>query len=198
LVFRRPNLNHSLLPDPVCSIEQVLEARLLGVIISDKFAFYSLVNYLLSVCSQRMYLLKLLRQQGLPKHELDIVYSAILVNRITYALPAWAGSLTADLINRVNSLLKKCFKYGYNKKCDILSQLLQQADNKLFASLNKPTHCAHYLLPPIKPYVRTLRTRGHSYTLPKCKYSQYKNSFVCHHLYSKVLRLILKLRSIRY
>jgi len=106
LVFRRPNLNHSLLPDPVCSIEQVLEARLLGVIIYSKFAFHSHVNYLLSVCSQRMYLLKLLRLQGLPKHELDVVYSAIRVNRITYALPACAGFLTVDLINRVNSLLK--------------------------------------------------------------------------------------------
>jgi len=38
-----------------------------------------------------------------------MVYSAILVNRITYALPAWAGFLTADLINRGNSLLKKMF-----------------------------------------------------------------------------------------
>jgi len=53
LVFRRPNLKHSLLPDPLCSIEQVLEAPLLGVIISGKFAFHSHVNYLLSVCSQQ-------------------------------------------------------------------------------------------------------------------------------------------------
>jgi len=30
--------------------------------------------------------------------------------------------LTADLINRVNALLKKCFKYGYSKICDTLSQ----------------------------------------------------------------------------
>jgi len=146
-----------------------------------------------------------LRLQAFPKHELDIVYSAILVNRITYALPAWAGYLIADLINRVNSLLKKYFKYGYSKKCDTLSQLLQHADNKLFAwhkpwhkltvlcwralktpinQSTKPTHCAHYLLPPFKPYVRTLRTRGHNYALPKCKYSQYKNSFVCRHVYS--------------
>jgi len=73
----------------------------------------------------------------------------------------------------------------YSKKCDTFSQLLQHADNKLFASLNKPTHCSHYLLPPIKPYVRTLRSRSHNYTLPKCKYSQYKNSFVCRHMYSK-------------
>ena len=27
LVFRRPNLNHELLPDSVCNIEQVLKAR---------------------------------------------------------------------------------------------------------------------------------------------------------------------------
>jgi len=53
-----------------------------------------------------MYLLTLFRQQGLPKHELDIVYSAIPINRITYALPAWTGFVTADLIKRVNSLLK--------------------------------------------------------------------------------------------
>ena len=185
LVFRRPNLNQALLPDPVCNIEQVLEARLLGVIISGKFAFHAHVNYLLSVCSQRLYLLKLLRQQGLPQHELNIVYSAIIVNRLTYALPAWAGFLTADLTSRLNSLLKKCFKYGYSKQCSNLSKLIEFVDDKLFASLNKPTHCAHYLLPPVKPSVRSLRSRGHNYTLPKCKYSQYKNSFVCRQLYRK-------------
>ena len=103
-----------------------------------------------------MYLLKLLRQQGLPKHELDIVYSAIIVNRITYALPAWAGFVTADLTNRINSLLKRCFKYGYSKQCDTISQLMEHADDTLFSSINKSTHCAHYPLPPLKTAVRSL------------------------------------------
>ena len=150
----------------------------MGVIISGKFAFRAHVNYLLSVCSQRLYLLKLLRQQGLLHHELNIVYSAIIMNRSSYILSAWAGFLTADLTNRLNSLLKKCFKYGYSKQCSNLSKLIELADDKLFASLNKPTHCAHYLLPPIKPAVRSLRSQGHNCTLPKCKYGQYKNSFL--------------------
>jgi len=75
----------------------------------------------------------------------------------------------------------------------VTAQLLPHADNKLFASLTKPTHCANYLLPPIKPYVRTLRSRGHNYTLPKCKYIQHKNSLfvaIC------IVRLILKLRGL--
>jgi len=102
LVFRRPNLSHSLLPDPICSIEQVLESRLSGFVISGKFSFLSHVEYLLSVCSQRLFLLKFLRQQGLPQHELNIVYSAIILSRITYTLPVWAGFLTTDLIVLIN------------------------------------------------------------------------------------------------
>ena len=116
LVFRRPNLSHSLLPDPISNIEQVLESRLLGVIISGKFSFLSHVEYLLSVCSQRLFLLKLLRQQGLPQHELNIVYSAIILSRITYALPAWAGFLTADLIARIGSITKGRNSKGRNSK----------------------------------------------------------------------------------
>ena len=187
LVFRRPNLNHSLLPDPVSNIEQVLEARLLGVIISGKFSFLSHVNYILSICSQRLYLLKLLRQQGLPQHELNIVYSAIIVNRLTYALPAWAGFLTADLTNRINTMLKKCFKFGYvgGIHCHTLCKLIKQADDKFFKSLQKPSHCDHYLLPPRKATDRSLRSRGHSYIVPTCKYTLYKNSFICRYLHRK-------------
>ena len=183
LVFRRPNLSHSLLPDPICNIEQVLESRLLGVIISGKFSFLSHVEYLLSVCSQRLFVLKLLRQQGLPQHELNIVYSAIILSRITYALPAWAGFLTADLIARINKLLHKCYKMGYAKQLDDIAKLLDKADTKLFLSLEKPHHCAHYLLPPPKPAIRLMRRRGHNYILPKCKYMLYRNSFISRYLY---------------
>jgi len=93
LVFRRPNLNHLLLQDPVCSIKQVLEARLVGAKISGKFPFHSHVNFLLSVCSQAFTQAPSSTVHVLAKHELDIVYSAILVNCIglTYVLPARAG-----------------------------------------------------------------------------------------------------------
>jgi len=58
------------------------------------------VNY---YCYQRMYLLKIIHQQGLLKHQLDIVYSVVIVvNRLTYALPAVAGFVTAALINMLS------------------------------------------------------------------------------------------------
>ena len=107
---------------------------------------------------------------------------AIIVNRLTYALPAWTGFLTADLTSKLNSLLKKCFKYGYSKQCNKLSQLIEHADDKLLASLNKPEHCADYLSPSIEPSVRSQQSRG---TLPICIYSENRNSLVCLFLYHK-------------
>jgi len=57
--------------------------------------------------------------------------------------------------------------------------------NCLHLSLNQHTVFITSCLLSNLIYVRTLRSRGHNSTLPKCKYSQYKNSFACRHLFSK-------------
>ena len=130
-----------------------------------------------------MFLLKILKQQGIPLEKLNIIYNAIIVSRITYALPVWAGFLTADLTNRINALLAKSFRYGYTKQCNNLSKLISQMDDSFFKSLKYHGHCAHYLLPPPKAVGHNLRQRGHNYQLPRCKYNQHKNSFICRYLY---------------
>ena len=66
VVFRRPNPRLSLHPSPLPHIEQVKVAKLLGVVLSERLHFDDHVFGVLKVCSQRMYLLKLLRAQGLP------------------------------------------------------------------------------------------------------------------------------------
>jgi len=186
LIFRRPNLNLCLIPKPICDIKQVSEARLLGVIISGNFSFNSHVNRLLSVCSQRLYLLKQLQNQGLSLNQLNTVYVAIVISNLNYTLPSWAGFLTGQQTERINSFLKKCYKYGYATSINTIESLTKQADKKFFNSISKSKHCAHYLLPPIKPITRSLRKRGHKYTLPKCTGSYFKKSFICRYLYSTV------------
>ena len=130
LVFRRPNIRLSISwPEPLFNIDQVSEARLLGIIIFDKFNFTSHVNYLLTLCAQRCYLLKVLRQQGLPPRELNTVYNAIIVNILKYTLPTWAGFLTADLTNKINALFRKCHSMGFCLKLNTVSELSDQVDN---------------------------------------------------------------------
>lgn len=185
LVFRRPRLNLSLIPDPICNIAQVSEARLLGVIISGNLSFDSHIKYILSVCSQRLYLLKQLKNQGLYKTQLNIVHSAIILSRLNYALPSWAGYITSEQRNRLNSLLKKSYKFGYTTSLNAIDKQIEESDKTLFRNLSKSNHCAHYLLPPVKPASHSLRSRGHNLTLPSCNTSHYKNSFICRYLYQK-------------
>jgi len=67
--------------------ERVASVKLLGIIFQDNFKMDMHVNFVLSQCSQRLYLLKLLRSQGLSTAQLDQVSQAIIVSRLRYALP---------------------------------------------------------------------------------------------------------------
>jgi len=80
----------------------------------------------LKICSQRTYLLKLLRDQGLPRPYINMVFTAIVLSKIIYALPAWRGFLTEEQIGQVHAFLKRSFKYSF---CDKLYRLVDMADD---------------------------------------------------------------------
>jgi len=52
------------------------------------------------------YLHKILPSQGLSTAQLDQVSQVIIVSRLRYALSVWSGFLSADLINRIQAMLK--------------------------------------------------------------------------------------------
>ena len=44
-----------------------------------------------------MYILKLLRSQGMPIAQLSTVAYSLIIGRILYALPAWGGFISVEL-----------------------------------------------------------------------------------------------------
>jgi len=95
--------------------------------------------------------LKCLKAQG---QAIECCFFLLLsiVSRIIYALPAWGGFLSNDLIAKLDAFFKKAFRWGYS--CDLrrLSVLLHElADEHLFHKMvyNK-NYCIHQLLPPKK------------------------------------------------
>jgi len=58
-----------------------------------------------------MYLLKLLQHQGTPPDKLRVAYSLIVL-RIVYALPAWGGFMSAELIEKVDAMFRRLKKLG--------------------------------------------------------------------------------------
>jgi hypothetical protein len=185
IVFHRPNPRHSLYPDPLVYIDQVHETKLLGVVLNHRLVFNSHVQYIMRQCTQRLYLMKLLRKQGLPSRQLGIVFQAIIVSRIQYAISAWGGFHTADLIQKIDAFFLRAHRCGFCNDVTFAS-LLFAADQTLFKSICKSEHCLHSILPPVKTTQYYLRDRGHEHLLPDFRTALHKKSFLLRHLFQTI------------
>jgi len=56
--------------------------------------------------------------------------------------------LTVEQTNRINALLKRCYRYGYIDKIHCLSDLLNSVDLALCDKMQSKAHCLYPLLPP--------------------------------------------------
>jgi len=80
------------------------------LLLQSNFKMDTHVLSILSQCTQRMYLLKLLKQQGMSQQQLSVIAQSIIVSRILYALPAWGGFLSVELKKTKSMLCFKCLK----------------------------------------------------------------------------------------
>jgi hypothetical protein len=130
-IFYRPNLYHSLCPTSLENIEQLKEAKLLGLIINNKFRFNSHIQLILRQCSQRLCLIKLLRKQGLPAKQLNIVFRAIIISRIQFAISVWGGFIHDKWKHKMDAFLTRANRSGLCTDLKFYS-LLFAADQTFF------------------------------------------------------------------
>jgi len=97
-------------------------------------------------------LLKRLRDQGLNYRQLDIVFQAIVVSRILYALPGWSPFLSQELTGRINAFLKRALRYGFATKILEVNSLLDSASKDLFCNMRRPYQCLFSILPVETPH----------------------------------------------
>ena len=64
--------------------------------------FQTHTEYILTLCNQRLYLLKLLRNRGMCPKQICIVFHALIMSRLMYAFPAWGGFVSVEETNRIN------------------------------------------------------------------------------------------------
>lgn len=184
IIFHRPRPRHPISPPPLIPIQRTTCAKLLGITLSSCLRFSSHVNNILTICSQRMYLLKSYKSKGLAPSYLNIVFNALILSRLVYGLSAWGGYLSVTETKRIDSLLKKCKKYGYTNNLVTLTSLLNNADHKLFNKIQNPNHPLFSLLPPKRNIDKNLRTLGHDFCLPTVQYEMHKCSFIIRSLFN--------------
>ena len=183
IVFHKPNPRTFLMPAPLEGVERVNSVKLLGIILSNNLKFDMHIKSLLSQCSQRIYLIKLLRDQGLCHKKLNIIFQSLVVAKITYALPAWGGFITVALMDQINAFFRRAVKYKMTSKIFTIDELLKNSDRSLFNKICNTNHCLNFCLPEEKSEIYHLRPKGHNFLLPKITSELCKNSFINRCLY---------------
>jgi len=181
LVFHRLCPRRCHVGSPIDGIEQVTHCKLLGIIVQDTFSVDMHVNYILSICSQRsFFLMKRMRDQGLPVKHLNTVFLAVIVSRLLYALPSWGCFLTADLSGKIDAFLRRAHRYGLSVNISTVSELFDSVAQDFFSKIQSPDHCLHSVLPEEKTSSLALRPRRHQFQLPTCIYRLLIYGFVNH------------------
>ena len=125
--------------------------------------------------NQRLYLLYQLRKQGLDIRGLAQISMGLVVAHFEYALPAIAGQILVNDLNRIDSVFAKAFRWQ-------LSSIVPSWQ-KLFHLPSTPpiayTTCFHQE----NIDGRCLCIKGHGRVLPLTKTEWYKNSFLIKCLY---------------
>lgn len=184
IVFHRPHPSKPPSPPPITGVERIMLCKLLGVTLQHDLRFSSHVSELITSCSQRMFLLRSLKGKGLTATNIEIIFNAIIIGRIIYALPVWGSYLTAHDMARIDKLFSRCQKYGYCKAPPTFNALLKHADTVLFKAIQSPLHPLHSILPLKRPLLNLTRFKGHDYAIPNVKFDLYKKSFLIRSLFN--------------
>jgi len=117
IVFHRPASRHLNIPPPLPGIERVTEATLLGTDITSTLSTSVYVNRMLMQINQRLYLLSQLKLQGMYMNvqALQTLFTGVIMSKITYALPSFAGQLTADDRNSIGAISRKAQRRGVSR-----------------------------------------------------------------------------------
>jgi len=180
IIFHRPASRHLNIPPPMPNIERVTQATLLGIDITSTLSTAAYVNRMLLQINHRLYLLSQLKSQGMAVQALHQLFTGLIMSKITYALPVFAGQLTVNDRNRISAISRKALRRGVTHTAFEIKEIIDNFDRNLFSKITHSGHCLHHLLPPktSEHCSYSLRKRKHYYQLPNVEFSLYKNCFI--------------------
>ena len=115
IIFHPPRspIPLSRMPSEIPGVKRVSSLKCLGVVLSHNLSISEHISEILCSCQQSLYALKLLRAYGLNDFNLSLIFTAIVLSKITYASPAWRGLMNANDHVRLESFLRKAKKMQY-------------------------------------------------------------------------------------
>ena len=110
---------------------------------------------------------------------LDIVFSSLIVSKISYAIQLYSGAILQSDKDKINAMFRKGKRWGITSNIYSFDELAVLADTGLLNSVLSGHHCLNHLIPEIKnPPSYSLRPKPITYNLTITKHLGLENSFI--------------------
>lgn len=170
------NPSHSLIIPPLTDVESSC-LKFLGIIFDCNLSWTAHITGLVKLCSQRLYVLRLLRPY-LTDDELLSVYYSFVRSIFEYACPTFV-SLGSILNNEIEIIQKRAFRIIFGDRIPP-QQLMCVSDRRHKLSMqffngikNNTDHILYDLVASLK-----VNNRTNNYSFPYCNTSRRLNSFL--------------------
>jgi hypothetical protein len=125
------------------------------------------MSSIVTSCNQWLYLLYLLRKQGIDVDECDNVLQAIVLCRTRYALPMYYNYLTADMVNQINAIFHEAHDWYLTKEVYKPQYIAETMQLTLFHQTKRSSHSFNHLhVTDNLDCVISLRQHTHDYVQP--------------------------------
>lgn len=149
----------SLSLNSISDIDHVKELKFLGTIFNERLSWDSHIAYICKNASRRMYALRRLKEAGISKPNLIVVY-AFIRSVLEYNSPLFIG-LNQKNCSKLRKLNRRCHRIICGNECskDCLEDLdvrRKRRALKVFSDMTIPGNCLHELMPKRLKYSRHL------------------------------------------
>ena len=187
--FLRHKPNFSQLYIDGAPIQTVESVKVLGVTLQNDLKWESHVDNITKKAAKRLYILRVLKRNGLPVDDLKTIFKTLIRSVLQYSCPVWHSSLPAYLSDRIEKIQRRAFRiiYPFQSYSDTLSlsgclslaENRQQLSHRLFKQIKSTSgDRLSYLIPETRFHKHGRKLRNsENLNVFKCNTNRFKNSF---------------------
>ena len=185
--FQHDNLDLSPLLIGEQIIETVQSHKVLGLTIQSNLKWNDHINSIVTKASKRLYIIRILRRNGVPVEDLIEIYFTLIRSVLEYCCPVWHNALRLYLAERLERVQKRAFRiilpeYTYSDaliflKCPRLVERREKLCLKTLENIPERSPLFNHIpAPRATCYDYNLR-KPNALTTIKCRTERYRRSF---------------------
>jgi len=105
---------------------------MLGVTITNHLSISEHVSGVITKCAQSLHALKILPSHGMCDDALNVIYKAVVIAKVLYAIPAWWGFTAESDRQKLDAFTRRGVRLKYYSRDDpTLAELVDKLDESL-------------------------------------------------------------------